>query len=220
MPTSKRNEPGKSAQAEYLKRVKKREEKVQAQHPKIGKFLLKVISEADTTKAWKKGADGEEYIGKILEDYCTKNSFVVLHDLAVPKSKSNIDHILITSFGVFVLDAKNYQGLIEIRDRSGFFEDSKPELYIGGRKQQVLIEKIKKQIELVKDALPSFVPVHGIIAFYEGQFPLFFKPKEIDGVLINSKGINHILENFPKTKKIDVDITVKKLDKTFKSYGN
>ena len=218
MTEKKRNKAGTSAKAEFEKRTKKREERVNTLHPKIGKYLLKVIPEANSTQAWGKGALGEEYIGSILNEFCEKTGSVVLHDLAVPKSRANIDHVLITSFGVFVVDSKNYRGLVEIRDKSGFFEAPKPELYVGGRKQQILIDKMKKQIELVRSSLPNFVPVAGILAFYDADFPLLFKPKDVDGVLINSKGVNNILENYPKTSVIDVSITVKKLDKTFKSH--
>jgi len=33
------------------------------------------------------------------------------------------------------------------------------------------------------------VPVVGVLAFYEAEFPLLFRPVEIDGVLINGKGL-------------------------------
>ena len=214
MAEKKRNKAGASAKAEFEKRSKKREEKVTKMHPKIGKFLLKAISPAQSTKAWDQGAVGEEYIGGLLEKYCEEHGFDVLHDLAVPKSKANIDHILITSFGVFVVDSKNYRGLVELRDNGKFFSAYKEELYVGGRKQSILVEKMKKQVELVKAAVPSFVPVHGILAFYAADFPLLFKPKELDGILINSKGVTHILDNFPRNKEIDVQITVKKIQKT------
>jgi hypothetical protein len=31
--------------------------------------------------------------------------------------------------------------------------------------------------------------VSGVLAFFDAEWPLFFKPMEIDGILINSKGV-------------------------------
>jgi Nuclease-related domain len=45
----------------------------------------------------------------------------VLHDRRVPGTRANIDHLLISSSGVFVVDAKRYGGRVEQRDRGGFF---------------------------------------------------------------------------------------------------
>jgi hypothetical protein len=39
---------------------------------------------------------------------------VVLHDLAVPGSQANIDHIVIGSGGVFVIDSKQYRGRLQL----------------------------------------------------------------------------------------------------------
>jgi hypothetical protein len=60
------------------------------------------------------GARGEEKLaGAIL----AMPGVNVLHDRRVPGSSANIDHIVIAPAGIFVVDAKLYQGLIRIRDR-------------------------------------------------------------------------------------------------------
>jgi Nuclease-related domain len=43
---------------------------------------------------------------------------VVLHDLAVPRSQANIDHLVIGPGGVFVIDSKQYRGRLQL-DPSG-----------------------------------------------------------------------------------------------------
>jgi hypothetical protein len=43
---------------------------------------------------------------------------VVLHDLAVPGSRANLDHLVIGPGGVFVVDSKQYRGRLQL-DPSG-----------------------------------------------------------------------------------------------------
>jgi hypothetical protein len=43
---------------------------------------------------------------------------VVLHDLAVPGSRANLDHLVIGPGGVFVVDSKHYRGRLQL-DPSG-----------------------------------------------------------------------------------------------------
>jgi hypothetical protein len=44
--------------------------------------------------------------------------WAVLHDLAVPGSRANIDHLVIGPGGVFVIDSKQYRGRLQL-DPSG-----------------------------------------------------------------------------------------------------
>src|SRR4051794_39616386 len=56
----------------------------------------------------------------------------VLNDRRVPGTRGNIDHIVVAPAGVFVVDAKNYRGRIDIRDR-GWFLRPDHRLYVGRR---------------------------------------------------------------------------------------
>ncbi len=62
-----------------------------------------------TTVAWRKGAEGEERLGRRLNKL-EEHGFHVLHDLQVPGSKANVDHLVIGPTGLFAVDAKNYTG--------------------------------------------------------------------------------------------------------------
>ena len=184
---------GKSAQEQFEKKAAKRRE---VRVEKLGKHLGAVanLMYGDGTNAekWKKGAEGEVYIGQILDELCEKEGFFVLHDRAIPKSQANIDHILISNRGAFVIDAKNYQGLVRVDQSGGILSPLVETLYVGNRKQTKLIEGVKKQVKIVESILEKAnieFPVFGALAFYNAEWPLFFKPKEVDGVLINSKGI-------------------------------
>jgi hypothetical protein len=47
-----------------------------------------------------------------------RDGWAVLHDLAIPGSRVNIDHLVIGPGGVFVIDSKQYRGRLQL-DPSG-----------------------------------------------------------------------------------------------------
>jgi Nuclease-related domain len=61
--------------------------------------------------AWRKGARGERRTARRLRRL-VRRGYVVFHDLAMPGSRANIDHLLIGPSGVFVIDSKQYTGRI------------------------------------------------------------------------------------------------------------
>ena len=64
---------------------------------------------------WERGAQGEEAVASALA--ALPESWIALHDLAWPgRPRANIDHVVIGPGGVFVVDAKNWSGRVEVRD--------------------------------------------------------------------------------------------------------
>jgi hypothetical protein len=61
------------------------------------------------TWAWRRGAQGERKTARLLARL-EPDGWTVLHDLAVPGSRANIDHLAIGPPGVFVIDSKQYRG--------------------------------------------------------------------------------------------------------------
>ena len=65
---------------------------------------------------WERGAQGEEAVARALADL--PDGWVALHDLAWPgRQRANLDHVVVGPGGVFVVDAKNWSGDIEVRDQ-------------------------------------------------------------------------------------------------------
>jgi Nuclease-related domain len=60
---------------------------------------------------WQRGAQGERQTARLL-DRLTRDGFVVFHDLAVPDSPANVDHLVIGPSGVFVIDSKQWTGSV------------------------------------------------------------------------------------------------------------
>jgi hypothetical protein len=67
--------------------------------------------------AWRRGAVGEQRTARLLSPL-ERQGWVVLHDLAVPGSRANLDHLVIGPGGVFVVDSKHYRGRLQL-DPSG-----------------------------------------------------------------------------------------------------
>ncbi len=67
--------------------------------------------------AWRRGAAGERRTAGLLGQL-ERRGWAILHDLAVPGSRANIDHLAIGPSGVFVIDSKQYRGRLQL-DPSG-----------------------------------------------------------------------------------------------------
>jgi hypothetical protein len=67
--------------------------------------------------AWRRGAAGERRTGRLLGPL-ERHGWAVLHDLAIPGSRANLDHLVIGPGGVFVVDSKQYRGRLQL-DGSG-----------------------------------------------------------------------------------------------------
>jgi hypothetical protein len=67
--------------------------------------------------AWRRGAAGERRTARLLGQL-ERHGWAVLHDLALPGSRANLDHLVIGPGGVFVIDSKQYRGRLRL-DPSG-----------------------------------------------------------------------------------------------------
>ena len=99
--------------------------------------------------------------------------FAVLHDRCIPGTRANIDHIVISPAGVFVIDTKNWSGRVEQRDVGGWFKTDL-RLYVGGRDRTKRIAGMNGQLEAVKHALAARagwreVPVTGALCFVSSE---------------------------------------------------
>lgn len=160
---------------------------MRARHPKLGGAILALTDDPASTRVWSRGAVGEERVGKHLED-ARPRGIEVLHDCRIPRSRANIDHLVIGPTGVWVVDAKRYvDGKVERRDVGGWRQVDH-RLYVRGRDQSRLIDGVVKQVGLVAQALTGTthaeVPVHGALCFVDVQVGWFAKPFTIDGVLV------------------------------------
>jgi hypothetical protein len=60
-------------------------------------------------RAWQRGATGERHTARLL-DRLGRDGYVSFHDLAMPDSHANLDHLVVGPSGVFVIDSKQWTG--------------------------------------------------------------------------------------------------------------
>jgi len=63
---------------------------------------------------WARGAAGERATAELLRRLPARR-WVVLHDLALPGSRANVDHLVIGPTGVWVVDTKAYRARVKAR---------------------------------------------------------------------------------------------------------
>lgn len=163
---------GASARREYERRRDNREQRLRTDHPKLGGLILALTDDPQSTKAWERGAIGEELLARRLADL--PDAFRVLHDRRIRGTRANIDHIAIGPTGVWVIDAKRYVDTRPaLRVEGGIIRPRIESLRIGGRDGTRLVRGVQSQVELVTAALGEAAPlVTGALCFLEADWPL------------------------------------------------
>ena len=177
---------GASARRENERRRDARETRIRTDHPKLGGLILAVTKEPHSTSAWEIGAIGEEVLGERL-NALVSSSVRVLHDRRMPRSRANVDHLVVCPSGVFVIDAKRYKDARpSLRVEGGFFRPRTETLTVGGRDKTALADGVQKQIDAVVDVLdvPGLdrIPVTGMLCFVDADWPLFGGSFMVDGL--------------------------------------
>lgn len=185
VPEIDRGEAGGSARREWQRRHDRREEHVRQQWGRLSGLVLAVTDDPHSTKAWAYGARGETELGAAL-DALRDEGMAVLHDRRVPGTRANMDHLVICAAGVFVVDAKNYRGRPEIRDRGSWLSHDY-RFVVGGRDKTSLVRGMAKQVDAVRAALAADlgdVPVIPAMCFVDSDWGLFPQPLRFGDVHI------------------------------------
>ena len=164
---------GASARREFEHRSSAREQRVRANHPRLGGLLLALFDDPQSTKAWTTGADGEERVGARL-DAQAGPLLRVLHDLRSPGSRANIDHVVVCPTGVVVIDAKRYQGRPQLRVEGGILKPRQERLVVGGRDRSRLVDGVLGQRDVVRASLGdgNELPARAVLCFVGSDWPL------------------------------------------------
>ena len=165
-------------------------------------MVLAITDDPQSTRAWERGSIGEQ---KLAEALAGVGDIKLLHDRRVPETQANIDHIVVAPAGVFVVDAKHYKGMIQIRDVGGFFKTDR-RLYVGKRDCSRLAENMGWQVEAVQRALMAasfqpLPPVIPVLCFVDGEWPLLFPPEEYKGVRL--EGMRSIKRQLAATSVLE-----------------
>jgi hypothetical protein len=121
-------------------------------------WRLRFRPSADTL-AWRRGAAGERRTARLLASL-ERHGWAVLHDLAIPGSAANIDHLVIGPGGVLVLDSKQYRGRLRL-DRHGMVWHGRQLLVSALRKVLWAADQADEVLGVADITVAAVVAVHG-----------------------------------------------------------
>jgi Nuclease-related domain len=121
-------------------------------------WLLRFRSSPDTM-AWRRGAAGERRTARLLAPL-ERHGWAVLHDLAIPNSPANIDHLVIGPGGVVVIDSKQYRGQLRV-DRDGMVWHGRHLLASALRKTLWEADQADEVLDIADLTVAAIVAVHG-----------------------------------------------------------
>jgi Nuclease-related domain len=122
--------------------------------------------------AWRQGAAGERRTARLLAPL-ERHGWAILHDLAIPGSTANLDHLALGPGGVFVIDSKQYRGRLQL-DASG-------KLWHGRHPLAPTLGAVSWEADQAAQALPDpGVAVVPIVAVHGAQVP--WSKVVVDGV--------------------------------------
>lgn len=110
-------------------------------------------------------------MGTFLDERTTRGPGIVLHDRPMPRGRGNVDYIAIAPAGVYVIDAKAWQGKVAVP--APLFGRQK--LLIDGRDRTSLIDGRDRQVAVVRATLGEDhvdVAVRGVLCFTRAELPL------------------------------------------------
>jgi Nuclease-related domain len=173
---------GASARAEYERRQARDEARRRARFGRLAPAVRLLVGPKASTEAWASGAVGEERVGHLL-DQVVGDTGVVLHDRRVPGRRINLDHLVVVTSGVWVIDTKHYHGRLARRQVGGWFTPREV-LTVGRRNESRLVSSANQQRAIVEQALREGVPLRAVLCFTGVELGLFARPFVMEGVVI------------------------------------
>ena len=114
----------------------------------IKKWGLPMMDKSEAERMrWQRGAQGETLVGNVIAEF--PDGFHVINDVSTPQG--NLDHVVVGPTGVFVLDAKNWRGIISA--------DGQGELLLNGKAtDKAYVRQFVGRIMGVKERVRALAP--------------------------------------------------------------
>jgi hypothetical protein len=166
-------------------------------------WSISLVYAAIRLKSWKKklkayrtGLEGERYIGAVLEYFRVKGA-EVFHDISF-ENKFNIDHLIISRRGIFVIETKNYS------TKDGHVINlEKGKLLINGHDHSEIYRKVDSYAShlagLISELTGKEFPIKKVILF-PGWF-VEGKCATSDFWVLNEKAFSKFFDNERETYK-------------------
>ncbi len=112
------------------------------------------------TAAWRRGARGERRTARRLRPLL-RAGWTVLHDVAIPQSRANGDHLLIGPPGMFLVDSKAWHGRITLGADGSAWHNGHP---MGG-----VLDTVRWEAEQLTQTIGA--PVIPMLCVHDTQLP-------------------------------------------------
>ncbi|WP_068977507.1 nuclease-related domain-containing protein [Aeromonas sp. EERV15] len=169
-------------------------------------YLLPLLLLAALIKTpWFKGMIGEAFINLGIRLFLDKREYHLLKDvtLPTPQGSTQIDHVLVSRFGVFVIETKNIKGWIfgnpahkswtqQLYRRRHSFQNPLRQNYLHLMTLKSLLGLADHQLHSViyfigdctfKTQMPENVMNHGLIRYIKGKTTQVLTPAEVTRVI-------------------------------------
>lgn len=146
---------------------------------------------------------GETLIKILLNRYIDKNGGYAVNDVIIPVGQgktAQIDHILFSKYGIFVIETKNLSGLLFGNDTTYYWSQN-----IYGDKYKVYnpVLQNKKHVELIASMLDLTKYIHNVVVLIQNN------NKRIDSThVIRSLDLSKYLEGFKDVVFSDKELSI------------
>jgi hypothetical protein len=144
---------------------------------------------------FRKGAVGEAIIGYILEGF--PDDYRVINDLTTPFG--NIDHVVIGPTGAYIIDTKNWKGVVAADDNGELLLNEKPT-------QKPEIKNLTRRIMSIKEKITVLssldLYVQGVLAFPSARVDAKWGTTGYVHCVTDEQLYDYIVEN-KRSKKLD-----------------
>lgn len=124
----------------------------------MGKWCLaKADALAKEQLNWQRGANGENLVAQALERF--PEEFKVINDLSTPYG--NLDHVVVGPTGVFLLDTKNWRGVVSAGYQGELLCNGKPA-------NKPFVRQFVGRIMGIKDRVKALAP--GLDPYFQAVF--------------------------------------------------
>ncbi len=127
--------------------------------------------------------------GDALDDVADRGmagTATVLHGRSMPGA-GPIDHIVVASSGVWIIDVSSEPGRIRRRDVGGFMRDD-AHLVVGDGDRTHRARKMGDETDglerVIEPLAIAAVPLHRVLCFTDATWPRFARPFDVAGVLV------------------------------------
>ena len=189
-------------------------------------WIILVFIAIGILKAFKpfiKGKVGELAVAVHVKLYLKDPQYILLNDCTLPDEQSGttqIDHILLSPFGIFVIETKNYTGWIFGGERQKMWTQK---IYKNSYKFQNPLHQNYKHMKVLEDVLSDIVEpeyMHSVIVFMpESEFKTAMPSNVFRGAAWTDyvKGFQDEVIPAMKLKRIKLRIEKEVLEKSWKT---